>query len=159
MPLQDDATGKRRHDDDAVGQDQPFPDAVGDEDDRLSPRRPDAQEFVLHLVAGQFVQGAERLVHQKDFRIERECAGDGDALLHAAGEFKRVLVFRARQADQREKLTGQKRRILAPHATVDGSKGDIALGRQPGEQRILLKYDTLAAARPGYHRPGNTNFS
>jgi hypothetical protein len=35
--------------------------------------------------AGDFVEMAERLVHQKDVRLDREGARDRDSLLHAAG--------------------------------------------------------------------------
>ena len=40
-----------------------------------------------HLVAGERIERRERLVHQQNVRIEQQRAGDGDALLHAAGEF------------------------------------------------------------------------
>jgi nitrate/nitrite transport system ATP-binding protein len=35
---------------------------------------------------------AERLVEQQDLRLHRQRSGDADALLHAAGDFRRTLV-------------------------------------------------------------------
>ena len=42
--------------------------------------------------AGLRVEGAERLVHEDDPRLEDQRAGDGHPLPHAAGKLVRVLV-------------------------------------------------------------------
>ena len=81
-------------------------DAVGDEDDGLAGGLPDPQEFVLELFAGLGVQGGERFVHQQDVRLVGEAAGDGHALLHAAGQLVRVAVLEARQPHQVEVFAG-----------------------------------------------------
>ena len=45
-----------------------------------------AQELVLQPVAGDRVDGAERLVHQQHGRVGRQRPGHADALPLAAGE-------------------------------------------------------------------------
>ena len=40
-----------------------------------------AKEFVLQLLANDWVDGAEGFVHQHDGRVGRKCARDADALL------------------------------------------------------------------------------
>ncbi len=37
---------------------------------------PDAQQFQIHLLAGQRIEGAERLIHQDQLRIVHQRAGD-----------------------------------------------------------------------------------
>ena len=59
---------------------------VGDEQDRCWRSPPRSQQQLLHVAAGLRVERAEGLVHQDDLRANRERAGDGDALLHAARE-------------------------------------------------------------------------
>ncbi len=57
-----------------------------------------------HLVAEQqprlLVERGERLVHQQDFRLGGERAGERHALAHAAGEFAGIAVLEAVEADQ-----------------------------------------------------------
>ena len=66
--------------------------------------RPDAQKLQLHEVARLSVEGGEGLVHQQDARIDRQGAGEIDALLHAAGKLMGIVIFKTVQADQVEKL-------------------------------------------------------
>ena len=59
-------------------------DVVGDEQDRARLPRQGGREPLLHLAAGQRVEGPERLV-QAEHRLAREQrAQEGDALAHAA---------------------------------------------------------------------------
>ncbi len=60
----------------------------------------DLHQLVLQLGAGQRIERAEGLVHQQHLGFHRQRPGDADALLHAAGDFVRVLVRGMRQADQ-----------------------------------------------------------
>ena len=61
----DDASGPGRHDDDAARQERRLGDRMGDEDDRLLGLLPEPEELFVEMVAGDLVQGAERLVHQQ----------------------------------------------------------------------------------------------
>ena len=53
------------------------------------------QELVLHLAADQRIERRERLVEEPDLRLDREDAGDADALLLAAGQFARIEALAA----------------------------------------------------------------
>ena len=46
--------------------------------------QPDLLDQQVHLVAGEGIERAERLVHQEHGGIERQRTHDGGALLHAA---------------------------------------------------------------------------
>ena len=59
------------------------------------------QQF-LHMVAGQRVERAERLVHQQHLGPVGQRAGDRDALLHAARKLARKGLRETLQPDQRE---------------------------------------------------------
>ena len=45
------------------------------------------------------VERAEGLIHDQDARLIRQRAGDGHALLHAAGELVRIGVLELREPD------------------------------------------------------------
>ncbi len=108
---------------------------------------PDLQQIRLHLATGLGVERAERLVHDEDARVVGQRAGDGDALFHTTGEFMRIRIFKFRQADHVEPLTGLRiggGRGLAVHFQAEHH---IALHRKPREERVALK--DHAAIRPG----------
>src|SRR5712691_3035912 len=79
-------------------------DAVGDEDDGLLRFLPDAQQLDVHLLARERIERAEWLVHQDQLGIVDERAGDGRALLHAAGKLVGVFVLVALEPDQSEEI-------------------------------------------------------
>ena len=63
-----------------------------------------AEQQFLHVAAGLCVEGAEGLVHQDDTGPERQRAGNGHALLHAAGERVGVGLLKPRQAHLLDQL-------------------------------------------------------
>ena len=69
-------------------------------------RLPDAQDLLVHALAGHLVERAERLVHEQDRRLEGERPGDGHALLHAARQLVRVVLEEVAELDQVEHLAG-----------------------------------------------------
>ncbi len=89
--------GPRRHHRDAVGEEDRLGDRVGDEGDGLAGLHPDFLDQQVHLVAGEGVERAERLVHQQHRRIDGKAADDRGALLHAARQFARDTCSRSRQ--------------------------------------------------------------
>ena len=89
----------RAHHQDAVGEDHRLVDTVGDEQHRLAGRLPEAEQLVLQQQACLLVQRAERLVHQKQLRIDGEGAHDRDALAHALGELRRIGVQEIAEPD------------------------------------------------------------
>jgi hypothetical protein len=82
----------------------------------------DAQDFVAQLG----VERAGGFVEEHDSGLHREGAGDGDSLLLAAGELRRVGVGFLVEADFREELARQMFRFGAGHAFYDdGGFGDV----------------------------------
>ncbi len=61
-------------------------------------------QFALHQAAGLRVERPERLVHQQDARVDRQRAGDRGALLHAAGQLRRVAVLKPGETDQIDEI-------------------------------------------------------
>src|SRR3546814_16439563 len=70
--------------------------------DGLAGALPEAQKLLVEVVAGDLVEGAERLVHQQQLGLERQRAGDGDALLHAAGKLPGKFLLEALEVHQVE---------------------------------------------------------
>ena len=70
-----------------------------------------------HLLAGQRIERAERLVHQQDVGLVHQRPADRHALLHAARQFARRLAFEAREPDQLQQRRGLvgAARVHAPH--------------------------------------------
>ena len=56
---------------------------------------PDRLELLTQGAGGDRVQVAERLVHQQQVGLHRERARDPDALLHAAGQMRRIHLLEA----------------------------------------------------------------
>src|SRR4030095_3866903 len=82
---------------------------------------------------------------QEAGRVEDEAPADRDALLLAAGQLARMLVGEGRQPDQVEDLAhslGLPRARKAAHAQ---RKGEAALDRHVGEQRVVLEDDADVA--------------
>ena len=58
---------------------------------------PEVEQVGAQRLRGQHVERRERLVHQQDFRLHDERAGEADALAHAAGKLLRIGGFRSRR--------------------------------------------------------------
>ena len=65
------------------------------------------QNGVLHAADPERVEAGERLVEEHDARAVQEAAGDGEFLLHAAGEFAGELVGFVGDFEFREKRFGE----------------------------------------------------
>ena len=74
-------------------------DVVGDHEHRHAGVAPERRGELLHIAADAGVEGAEGLVEEQHLRLLEERLGDGEALLHAAGELGRVAVPRLAEAD------------------------------------------------------------
>ncbi|MNN30643.1 hypothetical protein D3C81_1442980 [compost metagenome] len=85
--------------DDAIPQIHRLVHIVCDEDDGGASAGLNVPELVLQLGLGHGVQRPERLVHQQHLGLQRQCAGDLQSLLHAAGQLGRILPGRLLQAD------------------------------------------------------------
>src|SRR5215217_2250796 len=91
--------GRMREHDHAVGEVHRLVDVVGDEQDRDAVLLAHAEHEVLELRPRLRVDRRERLVHEQDRGLVRECTRNRDALLHAARELPRVVVDEACQPD------------------------------------------------------------
>ena len=78
---------------------------AGDAPHRRARLRVDRLQLEVHLVAGQGVQGPERLIHQDDVGRVGEHARDLDPLAHAAGKFMGVAVDPARRYGELSEFT------------------------------------------------------
>ena len=65
---------------------------VGDEDVGQIELRLEVGEQIEHLRLDRFVERGHRLVENEKARVERERAGDVDALLLASGQFVRIAL-------------------------------------------------------------------
>jgi hypothetical protein len=99
-----------------------------------------AAQLHPHLVAQLDVEIGKRLVEQQHGRFDHDRAGDGDALLLAAGELARPSLGEAFELDQRQRtpdpLADLRRRHL-PHAQAIG---DVVEHAHMREQRVALEH-------------------
>ena len=49
-------------------------------------------DLVLHVLAELFIKRAKRLVHQHQFRLKHQCAGEGNPLLLTTGQLRRLAI-------------------------------------------------------------------
>lgn len=99
-----DASWMRRKHHNTAAYDQRLFNRVGDEKQRKALFFPERQQLFLHRAPRQRIQGGEGFVHQQDARFHRQRTGDGDALLHAAGERMGHRVSKFRQTDFVKKM-------------------------------------------------------
>ena len=91
-------------------------DVVGDHEHGHAVLAPERGQQLLHVDADAGIERAERLVEEQDLRPPEQGLGDGEALLHAAGELGRVAVARLGEADPLEHRLDLVARRLAPAA-------------------------------------------
>ena len=84
--------GALLEDQDAVAELDGLVDVVGHAHDGLLELRLDIEQLILEPLAGDWIDGAEGLVHEDHGRIGRQPAGHADALLLSAGQLARVPV-------------------------------------------------------------------
>ena len=118
-----------------------------DEDHRPAIFFLEPQDVVVELEAGDLVERRERLVHQQQRRPGHQCAGDGNAHLHAAGQFARIGLREIGQADAFQRLHDALPRLALRLARKPERQPDIVEHRRPGHQRRLLKHEADGIAR------------
>ena len=137
------------HQHDAVGEIDRLVDVMRDHEHGLSGLDADAADLVLQGAAGERVERRERLVHQHDLRLDRQGARDADALLHAAGQFRRPLLLGAGEADEVDEFLRLRAHLgLAPTPPFRRHReGDVAHHAAPGQQRMALEDHGAIEAR------------
>ena len=79
---------------------------MGDEQRRRSDLELNAADLLAQLGAHLGVERGQRLVEQEHARFDRECPGERDALLLAAGQLAGIAVGMCREPDELEHLLG-----------------------------------------------------
>ena len=109
-------------------------DIVRHVDHRLAGFPPHVGEQPLHVVARQRVERRERLVHQQHRRIVGQRAGDGDPLLHAAGQMVRERAGELLQLDQAQLFARDFLAFLLGNALHFQPERDVAERGAPRKQ-------------------------
>jgi hypothetical protein len=125
------------HDADLVGHGEGFVLVVGDHDRGHALALQDLAHLDRQAFAQADIEVGERLVEQDQFRPRRQRAGQRHALLLAAGEFVRILVALAMQADRGQQLAT--RRWASLRRLAAEAEGDVLFDGQVRKQRVILK--------------------
>ena len=107
------------------------------------------EQLDLHDVAGLRVERGERLVHQQHVRIGGERPCQADTLLHAAGEFVRVVAFEAGEPDHVDQAAADLAALVGGHALELEAELDVVLHGAPRQQPELLEHHGAVGAWPG----------
>src|SRR5262245_6179197 len=78
--------GSDRHHADPNSEQNRLVEIMGDKNPRLARALPDCEQHRMNPASGQGIKRAERLVHEQNFRLDRECPRDLQSLTHAAGK-------------------------------------------------------------------------
>src|SRR5260370_14271454 len=119
-----------------------------DKDDSHLGAPPQRVQLLLHLLARQRVERAERLVHQQDLGVVDERTNYREALLHAAGELIGVTVAEIPEANK-TKIVLYLLSPLAAEPTHHRTEAGILHDAHPGKERWLLEDDAAVGARAG----------
>ena len=114
--------------------------AVRHKDDGLAAFAPDPQHLQVHLFPGEGVERAERLVHQDQFWIVDEGAGNRRALLHSARQLLRILVFIAGKPDEVEEIARPGPGCRHRQTDDLGRQQHVVEYGPPFQQQRLLKH-------------------
>ncbi|MOA10580.1 hypothetical protein D3C78_1304750 [compost metagenome] len=104
------------------------------------------------MIADDLIQRPERLVHQQQVGIEGERAGDGGALLHAAGQLPGVFLAETVEVDEIERAVDALAlfRLAVTHDFK--RQGDVFFDAAPGIKRGGLKDIAIGAVLAGVFR-------
>ena len=103
------------------------------------------EELEVEVVANDLVEGAERLVHQQQLRIEGKGAGDGGALLHAARQLPGELALEALEIDELEVAPGALASLGRRIAHDLERQHDVALDGAPRIEGRCLEHIAVLA--------------
>ncbi|MNC34859.1 hypothetical protein D3C75_833160 [compost metagenome] len=123
---------------------------VGDQDGAGAARFEYLADLLAEAAAQFDVEVGERLIEQQQARFGGQCAGQGDALLLAAGQLVRVALAQRPQLDQLEHLFGD---ALALGMLAD-AEGDVLGHGQVRKQRVVLEHHADAAFFRGQGEAG-----
>ncbi|MNM96029.1 hypothetical protein D3C81_1084930 [compost metagenome] len=129
---------------DAVGHGQGFFLVVGNEDEGDAGLRLDRLQFLTHRLAQLEVECGQRLVEQQHLGMRRQRAGQGDALLLAAGKLGRLALGEAFHLHQREHFTDALGDLRTAHALAHRlrlqAEGQVLGDGHVREQCVVLEH-------------------
>jgi len=117
---------------------------VGDEEDGAGGNgflAPEFEEFAAEVFGGEDVEGGKGLVHEEDFGLDDQGAGEADALLHAAGELLGIGLLEAVEADGVENLEAALAALEGVEAAGLERSFDVFKDGEPGKKSKTLKDD------------------
>ena len=92
-----------------------------------------------HVFAAGGVERAGGFVGEDDFAAVHQGAGDGHALLLAAGEFVGFVVFFALQTQIVQQFFGAFGTLFVRRAHIHGGQGDVVAGSQRAQEVVTLE--------------------
>ena len=99
----------------------------------------EAADLLTELDAHLCVEGGERLVEEEHARLDRQRAGEGDPLLHSAGELMWIALRSGGEPDQLEKLLDPRATNSAALPSDPQAEFDVRLGGHIREERVRLE--------------------
>ncbi len=127
------------HDRDPVGHGQGFLLVVRHVDEGRPQLGLDPLQLELHLLPQLDVERPERLVEQERGRAVDERAGEGDALLLAAGELPRLALLEPFEPDDAEHLFDPRALLALVHPLQPHPERDVVPDRHVREERVVLE--------------------
>ena len=139
--LVDDAAGPAAHHQNAVGQRHGFEQIVGDEQRGLAGALERLRQFALQHDAGLRVDRGERLVEQQHGRIDRQRAGERDALAHAARQLMRIVIGEFAEVERVEQRPGALLPLGQGHSLDLDAELHVLGDGAPRQQQVLLQHE------------------
>ena len=102
-------------------------------------------DLVLHMLAQLLVERAERFVHQHQFSVEHQRAGQRDALLLTARKLRRATTAKGAHLHHVERALHLRLDIGLAHFPHFQRKGEIFGHRHMREKGVVLEHHTDAA--------------
>ena len=130
--------------DHAVGQQNRLFDIVRDDENgagRHLLAEPQFEQLIAQVLGGEHVERGERLVHEKDFRLDDQSAGETDALLHASGKLFGIGAFKSIEADGIENSQGALVALDGGNAARFERSLHVIDDGEPWKKREALKDD------------------
>src|SRR6266536_455128 len=146
-----DATWMRRKKQNPIAQTCGFANIVRYKNDRFATRFPNLLNVAVKLLASEGIKRGKRFVHEQDAWIGCKRASQRDALLHSAGKFVNVCVFKPAQPNELQIVLGNLASVSVCQVRFElKSEEDIPKHIQPGKERRFLKHDKPLAARSSH---------
>jgi hypothetical protein len=100
----------------------------------------DPRELDLRLLAQLLVERAERLVEEQQLRLLGEAAGEGDALLLAAGELMGLSLRVGRELDELQHRFDARVDLGGRQSLAAQTERDVVENREVRKERVALEH-------------------